>query len=218
LFTHAFFKACLFLGAGSVSHAAHHTFDMTKMGGLRKYMPTTYLTFMLGTGALIGLPPLAGFWSKDEILAGAGSGQEQAYTLMLVMGVIGAFCTAVYMTRAVYLTFFGEYRGHGTPHESPKVMTIPLVLPAVGAVTFGFFNLPACSVLPGVLTLLLTLYVEPPYAFPAVSHAEFNPLIAVVATLFGVVGIALAVQYCHLAKSPFKGLSERQPFASLSKA
>ena len=77
LFTHAFFKACLFLGAGSVSHAAHHTFDMRKMGGLRKYMPSTFWTFIIGSLALAGIPPLAGFWSKDEILAGAAQGQDE---------------------------------------------------------------------------------------------------------------------------------------------
>ncbi len=77
LFTHAMFKACLFLGAGSVSHAAHHTFDMRKMGGLRKYMPSTFTTFVIGSLALAGIPPLAGFWSKDEILAGAAQGQDE---------------------------------------------------------------------------------------------------------------------------------------------
>ena len=79
LFTHAMFKACLFLGAGSVSHAAHHTFDMRKMGGLRKYMPSTFATFVIASLALAGIPPLAGFWSKDEILAGALQGQADAY-------------------------------------------------------------------------------------------------------------------------------------------
>ena len=80
LFTHAFFKACLFLGAGSVSHAAHHTFDMRKMGGLKKYMPSTFWTFMICTLALMGVFPLAGFWSKDEILAGAAAGPGAAAT------------------------------------------------------------------------------------------------------------------------------------------
>ena len=130
LFTHAFFKACLFLGSGSVSHAVH-SFDMkTDMGGLRKVMPHTYRTFMVATIALMGLPPLAGFWSKDEILAGTGgwglfggTHGNGNYTLMLVMGMVGAAVTAAYMTRVVYLTFFGTYRGHGHPHESgPRIL------------------------------------------------------------------------------------------------
>src|SRR5262249_60137528 len=98
LFTHAFFKALLFLGAGSVSHSgAHHSFDMKKdMGGLRKYMPHTYLNFVIGSIALAGIFPLAGFWSKDEILANAG---HNGYKLFLVVGLVGAFMTAAYMTR-----------------------------------------------------------------------------------------------------------------------
>ncbi len=118
LFTHAFFKAGLFLGSGSVAHAVH-SFDMKKdMGGLRKYMPTTFITFMICSVALMGLPPLAGFWSKDEILVGTGgwglfggTGGNGAYTAMLVMGMLGAAMTAAYMTRCIYLTFFGEWRG-----------------------------------------------------------------------------------------------------------
>ena len=117
LFTHAFFKADLFLGAGSVSHSgSHHSFDMKKdMGGLKKYMPQTYWTFVIGTLALAGIFPLAGFWSKDEILVNAG---HNGYKVFLVVGLVGAFMTAAYMTRCVYLTFFGEYRGRRT--SSPK--------------------------------------------------------------------------------------------------
>ncbi len=110
LFTHAFFKANLFLGAGSVSHSgAHHSFDMKKdMGGLRKYMPRTFITFLFGTAALVGIPLTAGFFSKDEILAVAG---ENGFSFFKIVGLIGAVMTAAYMTRCVYLTFFGEYRG-----------------------------------------------------------------------------------------------------------
>src|SRR5882672_659944 len=120
LFTHAFFKADLFLGAGSVSHSgSHHSFDMKKdMGGLKKYMPQTYKTFVIGMLALAGIFPLAGFWSKDEILANAG---HNNYKLFLVIGLVGAFMTAAYMTRCVYLTFHGEYRGGHEPHAIPHV-------------------------------------------------------------------------------------------------
>src|SRR5436190_121202 len=119
LFTHAFFKADLFLGAGSVSHSgSHHSFDMTRdMGGLRRYMPQTFWTFIIGSLALAGIFPLAGFWSKDEILVNAGHNGYQAF---LVVGLVGAFMTAAYMTRCVYLTFFGEYRG-SVSHELAEV-------------------------------------------------------------------------------------------------
>ena len=128
LTTHAFFKALLFLGAGSVSHAVH-SFDMKKdMGGMRKFMPTTYKMFLIGSIALAGVPPLAGFWSKDEVLVGTGgwgfftggnTGGNGAYTVMLIMGLITSAMTAAYMTRAIYLTFFGEFRGghHDDHHD-----------------------------------------------------------------------------------------------------
>ena len=116
LFTHAFFKAGLFLGSGSVAHAVH-SFDMKKdMGGMKQFMPKTFWTFLICTAALIGIFPFAGFWSKDEILAGAAQlGGEGSYTAFLVVGSLGALMTAAYMTRCIYLTFFGEFRGghHG---------------------------------------------------------------------------------------------------------
>ena len=136
LFTHAFFKALLFLGAGSVSHSgAHHSFDMKNdMGGLRKYMPITFWTFMIGTLALAGIFPFAGFWSKDEILVTAG---RSDYDVFLVVGLVGALLTAAYMTRCVYLTFFGEYRGHGQPHESERAITVPLIILSVFSILAG---------------------------------------------------------------------------------
>jgi NADH-quinone oxidoreductase subunit L len=138
LFTHAFFKALLFLGAGSVIHAVHSN-NMSDMGGLRKHMPTTYWTFVVGSLALAGIFPLAGFWSKDEILATLG---YEGYTTVMVIAIAGAFVTAFYMTRAVALTFFGEYKGHGHPHESPRVMTWPLIGLAIPSILFGLLNIP----------------------------------------------------------------------------
>ena len=110
IFTHAFFKACLFLGAGSISHSAsHHSFDMKKdMGGLRKVMPITFTTWVISTLALCGVFPFSGFFSKDEIIDNVG---HNGYQLFMIIGLIGAFMTAAYMTRATYLTFFGEARG-----------------------------------------------------------------------------------------------------------
>ena len=127
LWTHAFFKALLFLGAGSVIHAVH-TNNMSEMGGLKDVMPKTFRTFIIGTIALVGLPPLAGFFSKDEILA---SLSHEGYTGYFVIAAAGAFITAFYMTRAVVKTFFGEYRGNGDPHESTQLMTVPLVVLSV---------------------------------------------------------------------------------------
>jgi NADH-quinone oxidoreductase subunit L len=139
LFTHAFFKADLFLGAGSVSHGgSHHSFDMKKdMGGLRKHMPITFATFVIGSAALAGIFPLAGFWSKDEILVNAGHNGYQAF---MIIGLIGAVLTAGYMTRCIWLTFFGEFRGHGHPHESPSLITTPLIALTAMSVVVGWLN------------------------------------------------------------------------------
>jgi NADH-quinone oxidoreductase subunit L len=139
LFTHAFFKACLFLGAGSVSHSgSHHSFDMKRdMGGLRKPMPITFWTFVIGSVALAGIFPFAGFWSKDEILLTAG---RNGYWWFTAVGLVGAFMTACYMGRCVWLTFLGEHRGHGQPHESSPAITVPLVILAAMSVGAGWLS------------------------------------------------------------------------------
>jgi len=141
LFNHAFFKALLFLGAGSVNHATG-TFDMRLMGGLRKMMPWTYATFVIASLSLAGIWPLAGFWSKDEILATSLANQP----ILFVLALITVFMTAFYMFRAVFMTFGGEYRGgspeaHSAhPHESPPVMVTPMVVLAILAVVSGLWN------------------------------------------------------------------------------
>jgi NADH-quinone oxidoreductase subunit L len=140
LFNHAFFKALLFLGAGSVNHATG-TFDMRKMGGLRKIMPWTYATFLIASLSIAGIWPLSGFWSKDEILASS----LQAQPVLFALAMITVFMTAFYMFRVVFMTFGGEYRGggedaHGQPHESPPVMVMPMVVLAILAVVSGFWN------------------------------------------------------------------------------
>ncbi len=141
LFTHGFFKALLFLGSGSLIHAVHSN-NMSDMGGLRKPMPVTFWTFVIGSVALAAIPPFAGFWSKDEVLAGALGGGGYTGNLLLVLGALGGMITAFYMTRALYLVFAGEFRGHGHPHESPAAMKWPLVALAVPAALIGFINLP----------------------------------------------------------------------------
>ena len=138
LFTHAFFKALLFLGSGSVIHAVHSN-NMSEMGGLRRHMPVTFWTFVIGSAALAGIPPLAGFWSKDEIITLAF---KDGHYIVWFMAMATAVITAFYMTRAVLLTFFGEYRGHGHPHESPVSITGPLVALAVAAAGVGFVGAP----------------------------------------------------------------------------
>jgi NADH-quinone oxidoreductase subunit L len=138
LVTHAFFKACLFLGSGSVIHAMSGEQDIRKMGGLRAKIPITYWTFLIATIAIAGFFPFAGFWSKDEILGAALSSPyipAAARYLIFALGTVAAFCTAFYMFRLVFLTFFGDFRGTHEQehhlHESPPTMTIPLVVLAV---------------------------------------------------------------------------------------
>jgi NADH-quinone oxidoreductase subunit L len=141
--THAFFKALLFLGSGSVIHAMSGEQDMRNMGGLKKHLPKTYWTFVIATIAISGIPPLAGFFSKDAILAGAFAAHR--YELW-ALGLLTAGLTACYMFRAVHLTFHGKFRGTHEQehhlHESPSVMTVPLLVLAVGAVVAGWVGLP----------------------------------------------------------------------------
>ena len=142
LITHAFFKALLFMGAGSVIHGCHEEQDIRHMGGLRKEMPVTFATYAIGMLALSGFPLLfSGFWSKDAILASAHAWQSGRGPFYLL--VFGALLTAFYMTRQVCYVFFGEYRGHGHAHESPRVMTAPLAILAFFAVALGMLGTPA---------------------------------------------------------------------------
>jgi NADH-quinone oxidoreductase subunit L len=138
LWTHAFFKALLFLGAGSVIHAVHSN-NMSEMGGLKEHMPVTYRTMLIGALALSGIPPLAGFFSKDEILATFNHAQAET---VFWLGAAAAMITAFYTFRMIFLTFHGNYLGHGHPHESPRVMTTPLIILAIGAVAAGWVNIP----------------------------------------------------------------------------
>ncbi len=139
--THAFFKALLFLGSGSVIHAVDGEQDIRKMGGLRKYMKTTYLTFLIGCIAIAGIPPLSGFFSKDEIMMHIFA-QGGLATGIWVVGMLSALMTAYYMFRLLFVTFHGEYRGEGHPHESPALMTMPLIILAVFSVIAGFIGIP----------------------------------------------------------------------------
>ncbi len=142
--THAFFKGLLFLAAGSVIHGMHHEQNIKKMGGLKKYMPTTAWTFLVGTFAIAGIPIFAGFMSKDEILWYAWSSESGSWMLWVILAIAALF-TAFYMFRLYYLTFEGEERfnhKHVHPHESPKIMTIVLVILAFFSTIGGFINVP----------------------------------------------------------------------------
>jgi len=172
LMTHAFFKALLFLGAGSVIHACHGEQDMRHMGGLRKYAPITMWTLLCASLAISGVPPLAGFWSKDAILVAT----YQHAPWMFWVGAATAGITAFYVFRAFFMTFLGEYKGHGHPHESPASMWAPLV--ALAALSIGggyFFNVP--KILSGM--------------FPLAEEPD-NPMLLAVSIGVGVLGIAIA--------------------------
>ena len=224
LFTHAMFKAGLFLGSGSVAHAVH-SFDMKEdMGGMKRFMPRTFWTFVICTAALIGLFPLAGFWSKDEILAGAeqlGTG----YQAFMVVGLVGALMTAAYMTRCVYLTFFGEPRGHAAdpehpPHESGPRIVVPLYILTGLAIVAGFVNIPNTGALdsfPDGAALRFEHYFEPkgdyfPSALQTFAHPEFNLGIALVSTAIGLLGIGLAYAWYFRGLGPH-GITERSRLA-----
>ena len=200
LFTHAFFKALLFLGAGSLIHAVHSN-NMSEMGGMKKYMPTTFWTFMVGSMALAGIPPLAGFWSKDEIINGASHG----YELFMVVGLLGAFMTAAYMTRACYLVFFGKYRGHGHPHESPPAMARPLQILGVLSVVVGLLG----TALAGhTWRFAHWVRFEVPGAKEIVEEHTFNLTVATMSVGAGLIGIGIAAGY-YLRNTFPRGMAER---------
>ncbi|MCX6531207.1 MAG: NADH-quinone oxidoreductase subunit L [Actinobacteria bacterium] len=219
IFTHAFFKACLFLGAGSISHSAsHHSFDMKRdMGGLRKVMPITFATWIISTLALCGVFPFSGFFSKDEIIDNVG---HNGYGLFMIIALIGAFMTAAYMTRATYLTFFGKPRGasaghadhsahdahdahdahavhdshdaHASsgPHESGLLITVPLIILSVLALSSGFLNATPF----GESWERMKLWVEPRHsAFaPELHHAPFMWSKALMSLAIVFLGIAVS--------------------------
>ena len=220
LFTHAFFKACLFLAAGSVHHAGG-TFNMNYLGGLRKHMKLTYASMVIASLSLAGIIPLSGFWSKDEILAHAFHGETTITYVALGMGLLGALMTAFYMFRAVIKTFHGEFRGGGdkeredieaageTPPdglehvhlgESPATMTIPIAILAILAILIGFFTNPIVDL--GVVkhhafsTFIVARNVD---VFPdseaqkaAGSAPKFDYVIAGASTAVALLGIAIA--------------------------
>ena len=196
LVTHAVFKALLFLGAGSVIHAMADEQDMTRMGGLRKKMPITHLTMLVATLSIAGIPPLAGFWSKDEILAVLFA-KGGYFTVLWAVGLLTALLTAFYMARQYFLVFGGEARwGDGVqPHESPRIMTVPLIVLGVLTVLIGFVNTP--------FRLGFEHFLEPAFEGVGLAHAPEDgwllAALALVSVAAGVVGIAIAFLLYHHA-------------------
>jgi NADH-quinone oxidoreductase subunit L len=192
LITHAFFKALLFLGSGSVIHGIGDVQDMRRMGGLRHKMPITYWTMVIAGGALAALPPLAGFWSKDEIL---GSAFKNGYPLLWGVGVLTGGLTAFYVTRAIWLTFHGQPRDrhlYDHAHESPRVMSVPLLVLAAGSVLIGFIGFPPDN---GFIHAFLGPAVETAHGAVAEHGTNWGEflMLAAVSTAVGVGGILLGL-------------------------
>jgi NADH-quinone oxidoreductase subunit L len=212
--THAFFKALMFLGAGSVIHAMSNEQDLRRMGGLRKALPITFITFLIGCLAIAGIPPFSGFFSKDEILLHAYEHSKVLYAV----GLFTAFLTAFYMFRLLFLAFFGEFRGTDEQkhhlHESPASMTLPLVVLAVLAAVGGFMNAPLVlgrGYLQDYLAPIFTYSQRlNPAAFGAeVDHATEYLLIGL-SVGAGVLGIILAyVQYVSRGVRPAEDATQR---------
>lgn len=198
--THAFFKACLFLGSGSVIHALHGEQDMRKMGGLRKVMPITFATMLISTLAISGIFPFAGFWSKDEILLVAFQNHHIAFAKVLwVVASIASIMTAFYMFRLMYLTFFRDFRGTEEQkhhlHESPSLITFPLIILAVLATIGGAINLPGSNWLNHFLEPILVTK----HAHHALGAQEY--MLMAVALVGAIIGIVWA--YSKYIKQAF---------------
>ena len=212
--THAFFKALLFLGSGSVIHGMHHEQDMRRMGALRKLMPVTAITFIIGWLAIAGVPPFAGFWSKDEILLYVYANNRGLY----VVGLITALLTAYYMTRQVIMVFYGEAKwkdhahdhgAHGDfePHESPKIMLFPLIVLSVLSVIGGAMQLPFTKKLHFLEHWLAPVVEESEADIHHTWAYENKYVLLVVAVLIAATGIAAA--FAVYAKKKAKAIEPR---------
>jgi NADH-quinone oxidoreductase subunit L len=215
--THAFFKALLFLGAGSVIHAVSGEQDMRNMGGLRKKLPVTFWTMLIATIAISGIPPFSGFFSKDEILAAAYVHSP----LLYVLGVIGAMFTSFYMFRLMFLTFWGSFRGTHEQehhlHESPPSMTIPLIILAILSAGGGLLNIP--HVLGG--NSWLEHWLEPVFKHTALVTGEYSMALNTEKMLMGIsvaaAVVALIYAYLKYIKNADLPLAENEERPALVK-
>jgi NADH-quinone oxidoreductase subunit L len=192
LMTHAFFKALLFLGAGSVIHGIAGEQDLRHMGGLRKAMPITFVTLLAASLAISGIPPFAGYFSKDSILLAT----YQYSPWMFWIGVITAGMTAFYVFRAFFMAFMGTYRGHHHPHESPLVMTVPLIVLAVLSTVGGFFD--------------VTKWLAPMYPHP---EGE-NTMLVAISVAAAVLGVVIAA-YMYWLKPAIAASMKEGPLYNL---
>lgn len=209
--THAFFKALLFLGAGSVIHAMHNEEDIQKMGGLKSKMPTTYKTFVIAALAISGIPPLSGFFSKDEILWKVF---DAGYWPLWILAAGGAALTAFYMFRLTILTFEGSPRWDKDkhPHEAPKVMTIPLIILAVLSVVGGFIGIPAALGGSNAIEHFLDPIFERSNRILALGHHEVVPteyILMLLSVVIAVVGILFARHIYLKRKDIAENLSKK---------
>jgi len=219
LMTHAFFKALLFLGSGSVIHALHHEQDMRKMGALKNKIPVTFWTMFVGTLAIAGTPFLAGFFSKDEILWKAFS-SNQGHVLLWLLGAAVAGMTAFYMFRLIFMTFFGESRvDHHTEHhihESPRSMTVPLIILAIGSVVAGYVGFPAWLGGNNAFEKFLDPVFEP-LPIPHGPEAEYSHLaeagMAAASVAIALIGFGLA--YSKYCKRSWEQQREIRQYGSL---
>jgi NADH-quinone oxidoreductase subunit L len=212
LVTHAFFKGLLFLGSGSVIHGMSGEQDIRHMGGLKSKMPVTYWTFLAATLAITGVPGFAGFFSKDEILWRTFSGGQ---TILWIVGVTAAFCTAFYMFRLVYLTFHGKFRGSKSAehhlHEPPHTMTVPLIILAVLSVIGGYIGLPRLLGGSNPFGQWLEPMMQPAVEGAALErHGEASAELGlmVVSVLVALAGIYLAYSWYMKRSEAVKGLGE----------
>ena len=218
--THAFFKALLFLGAGSVIHAYHHEQDIRRMGGLRKHLPITFATFLVGTIAIAGIPPFSGFFSKDELLAHVFEHSK----LMWGLGLLVSLMTSFYMFRLLFLVFFGEFRGTDEQrshlHESPLSITGPLMILAVLAAVGGFLGIP--HVLGGPEKGILASWLEPVLRLPMklAGGAEHELSNSLELTLMGVSAavalVGLVVAYVRYLAGRHVPAVEGEPVPALT--
>jgi NADH-quinone oxidoreductase subunit L len=214
LYTHAFFKALLFLGSGAVIHALHGEQDLRRMGGLKRALPVTYWTFLIGTLAIAGVPLLSGFFSKDEILWKTFA---EGHTVLWALAVVTAFLTATYMFRLLYLTFFGERRhappdlahgaagghgahgaAHGRLHDAPPAMAIALVVLALGSIVAGYIGIP--HALGGHNQI--DAFLEPSFHADGVAAPEAAELVAAdgheTATELALMGLSTLVAFAGI--------------------
>ncbi len=198
--THAFFKACLFLGAGCVMHAMHDDLNVHHMGGLKKWMPITYMTFLIATLAISGIPPFAGFFSKDAILSSAFESHEPLGKVFWAIGLFTAGLTALYMFRVVSLAFFGKFRGTSEQehhlHEAPRTMTVPIIILAVLATVGGWVGLPPVF---GENANLFARFLSPIIVPIAGHEAAHEALPHAVEWLLMAVSVAIAASGIYLA-------------------